>query len=138
MSIFNDIEEARNFLEAGDVFYETRKGHEEWNREHPEGHKYHEDDDDETRMLNMNDTFGWALAYSELVPDDKMIEVATLFWRYGHHGLTYWCAELQGWEKSEFHDITRGIQFVRMEEKLRKDVPNTDKRAYKKLKYKLG
>src|SRR5665213_2591295 len=45
------------------------------------------------QSLNMNDQFGWALAMGQHVPDDKLIEVATLFWQYGWNGLLYWTSE---------------------------------------------
>lgn len=134
MALFDNIEKARRFLELGGAFYVTREEIEEWNRKNPDGLE----DDSTSRTLNMNDTFGRALAYGELVSDEDMIEVAELFCRYGYHGLTYWCAEKEGWSRSEFEDITRGIEFVRQEEKIMTKYPDSSERAYKKVKYTLG
>src|ERR1051325_22908 len=61
--------------------------------------------------LNMNDTWGWAIADSEPVPDDKLHEVARLFGEYGRAGLLYWVSEQRGGERSDFHDVNRFIQF---------------------------
>ena len=40
--------------------------------------------------------------------------------------------------RSEFRDINRFVEFVRNEERLKKDVPNSSRRAYKKMTYTLG
>lgn len=88
--------------------------------------------------LNMNDTWGWAIADSELVPPEKMREVATLFRRYGEPGLFYWVSEQRERLASEFHHINRFIEFVRREEELRIAEPNDAKRAYKKVSYTIG
>ena len=89
-------------------------------------------------VLNMNDTWGWAMAWGEEVPDDKVGEIADLIWLYGYAGALYWVSERHGQMRSEFEDINRCVDFVRHEEKLRKDEPNSSKRAYKKLVYTLG
>jgi hypothetical protein len=39
--------------------------------------------------------------------------------------------------RSEFEDINRFVDFVRQEEQVRKDVPESTKRAYKKVSYTL-
>ena len=118
-------EQARKLLDAAEVFYEI------------------DDTDDEEdqkfkHWLNMNDTFAWALAMGQPVADGQFVEVAELFWRYGHAGLIYWVSEQNDRMGSEFEDVQRFIDFVRHEEKLRVDVPDSNKRAYHKLKYRLG
>jgi len=105
-------------LEAADVFYGSDPG--------------------EPRELNMNDTFGWAYAFGEVVPDDRLDEVAGLFRRYGFAGLVYWVSEQNDGMRSEFEDVNRQIGFVRHEEKLRLQEPNSSTRAYMKLVYTLG
>ena len=90
------------------------------------------------QTLNMNDTFGWALALGEYVPDEKLSEVGTLFRRYGDAGLLYWVSEKNDGMRSAFEDVNRAIDFVRHEEKLRKEVPSSTERAYKKMTYVLG
>lgn len=90
------------------------------------------------RTINLNDTFAWALAYGLEVADEDMLEVYDLFINYGWCGIYYWAAEKDGWKKSEFYDITRMIEFVRKEEKIKKEVPDSNKRAYFKAVYTLG
>ena len=108
--------DAHKLLEAAGVFY----------------------DDDMPRTLNMNDTFGWAEAFGEEVPEESIQEVATLFWYYGQVGLIYWVSERNGGMRSEFEDVNRYIDFVRHEEQLRKQEPSSSKRAYMELVYTLG
>ena len=115
------IDQARSLLEAVDVFYGDTG-----------------DDDKDKQTLNMNDVFGWAQAYSEYVPDEKLPEVATLFLRFGLPGLLYWVSEQNDGMRSEFEDTNRFIDFVRHEEKLIKEVPSSTERARKKLTYVLG
>lgn len=88
--------------------------------------------------LNMNDVWGWAIADSELVPPEKLKEVATLLRRYGEPGLFYWVSEQRGQMASQFHHINRYIEFVRREEALIAEEPNSAKRAYKKVEYTIG
>jgi len=92
--------------------------------------------------LNMNDTFGWACAYGPFVPDDQLMIVAELFWRYGASGLTYWCTicpeEEDRWSQSQFEDVQRGIDFVRHEEALRTGGLDSTARAFEKVVYTLG
>ena len=128
MSIFQDKESALAFLKAGRAFFDID-----------------EDEPQELELnqcLNMNDTFAWALAYGPRVPDECLIEVADLFLRYGNCGLCYWCTIHPDPEErilaSEFEDVQRGIEFVRYEEELRRSMPESNKRAYHKLVYKLG
>lgn len=99
---------------------------------------YPEDEDTKGLVLNMNDTWGWATAWGEPIPEDKVVEVATLFERYGSCGLLFWVSEQHEAMRSEFKDINRFVDFVRQEEKLRKDLPDSNKRAYKKVTYTLG
>jgi len=116
-----DINSARKLLRAGDVFFD--------------------DDEEELELkqtLNMNDVWCWASADGQYVPDEKLAEVAELFWRYGWAGILYWVSEQNGHMRSEFLDNNRFIDFVKHEEQLRKDIPEPDKRAYKKISYTLG
>jgi hypothetical protein len=99
---------------------------------------YPQDEDTKGIVLNMNDTWCWASAWGEDVPDDKIEELADLIWWYGNAGVLYWVSEQHGQMRSEFHDINRFVDFVRNEERLKKEVPNSSKRAYKKLTYTLG
>lgn len=90
------------------------------------------------QMLNMSDTWMWGCADGEPVADEELPEVAELFWMYGYCGVLYWVAKKRGYEGSEFHDITRFVQFVKHEEELRALVPDSSKRAYTTLVYELG
>lgn len=98
------------------------------------------DDEDEIgeHMINLNDVFGWACADAEKVEDDELVEVASLFSRYGWCGVLYWVSKKRGGERSEFLDNNRFIDFVTNEEKLIEQEPDTDKRAYLKYSYTLG
>ena len=126
-----DTEKARKLLNEANVFF---------------GDYSHDDDSEEDKKhnkemmqtLNMNDTWAWACADGEYVPDDKLSEVARLFWLYGNAGLLYWVSNQNGGMRSEFLDNNRAIDFVTHEEKLCKDIPDSSKRAYKKIVYKLG
>ena len=88
--------------------------------------------------LNMNDTWGWALAWCPSVPDDQMKEVGRLFRLYGRAGLLYWHSQQEGGMRSEFHDINRMVDFVANEERIAKEVPDSNRRAYHKTKYVVG
>jgi hypothetical protein len=96
------------------------------------------DDPKDAQTLNMNDVWGWATAWGEYVPDEDLPEVARLFSRYGDAGLLYWVSERHEKMKSEFEDNNRFIDFVRHEEELCLQCPDSNKRAYTKLKYTLG
>lgn len=94
--------------------------------------------DDGKFYLNMNDTWAWACADNELVPEDKISEVAGLFRKYGRMGLLYWVSKQNNNMKSEFHDINRFIEIVDHEEVLHDEETDPSKRAYKKVKYSVG
>jgi hypothetical protein len=99
------------------------------------------DDDDDPELLqtlNMNDTWAWACADAEYVPDEELPEVSRLFFCYGWCGILYWVSERNGHESSEFHDINRFIEFVRNEEAIRTEVPGESARAYAKRQYTIG
>lgn len=85
--------------------------------------------------LNMNDTWGWALAWCPEIPDDQVKEVARLFRAYGNAGLLYWHSQQEGGMRSEFYDNNRQLDFVENEERIRKEVPDHNKRAYHKTEY---
>lgn len=124
------IEEAKRLLQAAEVTCATD--------EEVASGEYEDYSESDTRTINMNDTFGWALAMGEEVPEECLPEVARLFWNYGFHGLTYWTSKRNDWMKSEFFDVQRGIDFVRREEELRESEPEPSRRAYTKLTYTLG
>ena len=115
------IENARALLVAAGVFYGLD-----------------EDNLQSAQTLNMNDTWGWATAWGEYVPDEKLVEVMDLFCSYGTCGLLYWVSEQHHQMRSEYEDINRFIDFVRQEEALRKAESSSSKRAYKKITYTLG
>lgn len=117
------IESAKELLTKADVFFGVD-----------------DEDGDPPAMnqtLNMNDTWAWACADGEYVPDEDLPEVARLFWQYGHCGILYWVSERTG-VKSEFHDINRFVEFVRNEELIRADEPSPSKRAYQRHEYTIG
>ena len=103
------VEQARELLGKAGLFFDADDG----------------DDTEESRQkmaqtLNMNDVWGWACADGKYVPDDKLPELAALFYRYGWAGVLYWVSEQSGGMRSEFHDNNRFIDFVRHEERLKK------------------
>lgn len=120
------VKEARILLAAAEVFFG----------------EFEEEDDESNRQwnqtLNLNDTWGWACADGHYVPDEDLPEVARLFWQYGYCGILYWVSEERGGMKSEFHDINRFIEFVRQEEAIRAEEPNSSKRAYLQRSYTIG
>ena len=98
-----------------------------------------EDEPEMKQMINLNDVFGWGVADCEKVEDSELVEVAKLFKKYGWCGILYWVSEIKrGGLRSEFLDNNRFIDFVKLEEDLIKQEPDTDKRAYKIYKYTLG
>jgi hypothetical protein len=89
--------------------------------------------------LNMNDTWAWACSDIPEVPADQIAEAARLFRAYGFAGLMYWYTlQPDGPKRSEFHDNNRAIEFVRNEERIRRETPESSKRAYRKVTYTLG
>jgi hypothetical protein len=122
-----DVNKARQFLQLAGVFYYDDRS------ELEDG-----DDPKDLQTLNMNDTWAWATGWGEYVPDDELPEVARLFWNYGWCGILYWMSERHDQMKSEFHDINRFVEFVRREEDIRKEVPDSSERAYVKREYVLG
>lgn len=99
---------------------------------------FFDDEDIGECMINLNDVFGWACADTEKVEDEEIVEVAELFGKYGWCGILYWVSKKRGGQRSEFLDNNRFIDFVSNEEKLIKQEPDTDKRAYLKYSYTLG
>ncbi len=89
-------------------------------------------------VLNMNDVWGWACSWGEEVPKDKIPELAGLYRLYGWPGVLYWVSCRHGNMHSEFRDNNRFIDFVANEENLRKEVPDANNRAYKRVRYTLG
>lgn len=123
---YTDPNKARELLMQADVFYDY-----DIEDDLPEEQQY-------KQTLNMNDVWGWATACGEDVPDDKLCEVAELFWSYGWAGILYWVSERNNGRRSEFPDVNRAIDFVRHEERHKKEVPDDTKRAYTPITYTLG
>lgn len=96
-----------------------------------------EDSPDGDQILNMNDTWGWATAWGERVPDEELPEAARLAIKYGYCGVLYWVSQRHDQMKSEFEDINRMVAFVRAEESIRAEYPNSSERAYLKRSYTL-
>lgn len=97
------------------------------------------DDPEAAQTLNMNDTWGWAVAFGEYVKDEELPEVARLYNLYGECGLFYWVSEKNEQMKSEFYPINRRIEFVREEEKImNKHGYWNSEWGYKKYVYAIG
>jgi hypothetical protein len=88
--------------------------------------------------LNLNDAFGWACADAEKVEDHELIEVARLFRDYGWCGLLYWASEKRCGARTSFEDNNRFIEFVRHEERVRREVPDSGRRASHRVHYTVG
>jgi hypothetical protein len=90
------------------------------------------------RFVIMNDVWAWAHAGGEDLPDSEVRKVADLFRKYGWCGILYWASEKNGGLRSEFKDNNRFIDFVKEEEALVAQVPDSNKRAYLYKTYLLG
>lgn len=90
------------------------------------------------RCLNMNDVWAWGTSWIEEIPEDEVILVASLVQRYGACGAYYWLSVKHENLRSEFHDINRMVDFVRHEEAIRAEIPDSSQRAYAKRDYHLG
>jgi hypothetical protein len=99
---------------------------------------FDDEEPEQAQTLNMNDVFGWALAWGEYVSDAELLAVADLYKRYGFCGLVYWVSQKHEGMRSEFEDINRFIDFVNHEEALRMECPDDSNRAYKRISYVLG
>ena len=88
-------------------------------------------------ILNMNDVWGWATAWGEEIPPDQLQEVMRLIERYGYCGALYWVSKRHDDMRSEFEDINRFVDFVRHEESILKEEPDSNRRAYLKRSYTL-
>lgn len=140
------LDSARAFLIQADVFYYgdveseiagLKTGYKDkWTEE--KERQWREEISQSQQTLNMNDTWGWALAWGEKVPDDKLIEVAGLFWSYGWAGLLYWVSEQHSKMRSEFHDVNRRVDFVRHEQEFQQRTPGSSAQAYTPYSYTLG
>lgn len=97
---------------------------------------YHDAEESPKHGMIMNDVWGWACADGFDVSDENIVRVAELLFRYGFCGLLYYQAiELNQYFRSEFTDNNRSLQFVIQEEAIRKEVPDSNKRAYAKRSY---
>ena len=112
-------EKARELLTAADVFCDP-------------------DDPELAQCIGQNDVWGWALADCEEVPDNELPRLGDLFWRYGWCGILYWVSQRRNGCRSAFQDVNRFIDFVRHEEAIRDDEPDSSKRAYLEYQYVLG
>lgn len=91
------------------------------------GYLYDFEEDEKKQIeLNMNDVWGWALAWGEAITPDNVVEVGELFQLYGWCGLLYWASEQHEQMRSEFEDVNRRVEFVRHEEELRRAGPHSD------------
>lgn len=101
---------------------------------------YDEDDEMEhaAQTLNMNDVWGWGTAWAEYVPDAELPVLVDLVRRYGWCGALYWMSERHDGMRSEFADINRMVEFVRAEEAIARDCPDSSERAYLKRSYTVG
>ena len=114
------LAKARELLHAASVFFDA-------------------DEEMPGQWLNLNDTFWWACADAEEVPDDDMPRVAELFRHYGWCGVLYWVWKRRGGDFTvEFQDVRRFIEFVTKEEAIRDEEPSDSKRAYLKRSYTIG
>ena len=84
----------------------------------------------------MNDVWGWACSWGEEVPDDELIPLAELFWKYGWGGCLYWVSERNEKMRSEFRDVNRQVDFVRHEIEHAKGKSSSEA-AYTPLSYTL-
>ena len=96
------------------------------------------DDPEDEQTLNMNDTWGWALAWGVRVEDEEILEVSRLFLAYGFCGVLYWVSEKYDKMQSEFSHVNRMVQFVRNEEALRLSTKPLTKYAYTKVSYTIN
>ena len=83
----------------------------------------------------MGDVWAWACADCIVLTDENVVRVAELYDRYGFPGFLFFKIEAEGYTKSEFTDNNRFIQFVQNEERIRKECPDYNKRAYFKTQY---
>lgn len=137
------IEAAREFLRRAQIMYTddiaTECAEIDADADYTDEQKaeYKQEVVEGAQILNMNDCFGWALAWGKHVPDEDLVELAELIWRYGWCGALYYTSEHSDKCRSEFADNQRFIDFVRSEEAIRKEVPNSNRRAYHKVSYQL-
>ena len=96
---------------------------------------YHDPEESPRHFLSMGDVWAWACADCIVVTDENVERIARLYDHYGFAGLLYYCVEAEGYTASEFTDNNRMIQFVANEERIRKEVPDYNKRAYSKQSY---
>lgn len=102
-------------------------------------HYYHDPEErPDYHSIMMNDVWGWASAGGYEVTDKNVRRVAQLYDRYGFAGLVYYQTEADPrYKASEFTDNNRFLQFVQNEERIRKEVPDYNKRGYHKAAYQI-
>lgn len=88
-------------------------------------------------VLDQNDVWAWALAWAEPIPEAALPRIGDLLTRYGYCGLLFWVSERHAQMRSEFEDINRFVDFVRAEETIRAEIPDSNSRAYTKRRYTL-
>lgn len=93
----------------------------------------------DAQTINLNDAMYWACSDGEYVEDSELPRLAELFFHYGYAGVMYWVAvEKRGCDSVQFADVNRQIEFVRHEEAIRREEPNSSKRAYLQRSYTIG
>lgn len=115
------IDEAKALLKSSGMVYDN-------DEDMPKGEQ----------TLDMGDTWAWGTAWGEEIPDEELVHVAGLMWKYGRCGALYWMSERHNKMRSEFADINRFVEFVRMEEYVCKGIPDSNERAYHKTSYTIG
>ena len=99
---------------------------------------FDDDDDMGPYCLNLNDTFAWACADAERVAVEDLPRLADLVWQYGYGGMLYWVSEQRGGMMPEFRDSRRMVEFVRNEERIRAELPDSSLRALSRRSYTIG
>lgn len=118
------VDEARELLSKANIFF---------------GCDEPDEDPKWAQTINLNDAFYWAMCDGEYVEDSELQRVAYLFWKYGDCGVNYWViVEKRKLDRVEFEDVNRQVEFVKMEEDIRKEEPSSSKRAYLKRRYTIG
>lgn len=100
-------------------------------------HEYYFDEEGaHQHFIVMNDVWGWATSDCFRVNDENVGELSRLYGAYGRAGFFYYQADvLDEYKDSEFEDVSRALNFVRQEERIRKEYP---KAYYAKCSYTLG
>ena len=98
---------------------------------------YHDEEEGPQKYINMNDVWGWAYSVAIVLTDENVVRIAELYDNYGFAGLLYFQVESGEFFHSEFEDNNRRIQFVANEERILKEQPSSNNRAYYKTSYQI-